>query len=66
MGHHRNHMGQLDVMTRLYLKVHMFVNEVFHGILHYTARWSEPAVFSKQGPVIPVPGAVRYTSSSGY
>ena len=53
-------------MTRLYLKVHMFVNEVFHGILHYSARWSEPAVFSKQGPVIPVPGAVRYTSSSGY
>ena len=50
-------------MTRLYLKVHMFVNEVFHGILHYSARWSEPAVFSKKGPVIPVPGAVRYTSS---
>ena len=50
-------------MTRLYLKVHMFVNEVFHGILHYSAHWSEPAVFSKQGPVIPVPGAVRYIYS---
>ena len=40
-------------------EVHMFVNEVFHGILQFSANYSQPAEFSKQGTVIGLPGAVR-------
>ena len=40
-------------------ELHMFVNEVFHGIIHYSANYSDPSNFEKQGPVIPDAGSVR-------
>ena len=40
-------------------EIHMFLNEVFHGILHFSANYSQPAEFTKQGTVIGFPGAVR-------
>ena len=40
-------------------ELHMFVNEVFHGIIHYSANYSDPVNFEKQGSVIPDAGSVR-------
>ena len=37
----------------------MFLNEVFHGILHFSANYTEPSEYKKEGTVIPFPGAVR-------
>ena len=40
-------------------EIHMFVNEVFHGILHFTGNYSQPTQLWKEGTVIAFPGAVR-------
>ena len=40
-------------------ELHMFVNEVFHGIIHYSANYSDPVNFEKQGSIIPDAGSVR-------
>jgi len=40
-------------------QIHMFTNEVFHGILHFTADTNMPTNFTKQGTVIPFPGSSR-------
>ena len=40
-------------------ELHMFVNEVFHGIIHYSAKYSDPVNFEKHGPIIPDAGSVR-------
>ena len=40
-------------------ELHMFLNEVFHGILHFSANYTEPSEYKKEGTVIPFPGAVR-------
>ena len=40
-------------------EIHMFVNEVFHGILHFSANYSQPTELTKQGTVIGFPGSVR-------
>merc|ERR1711973_703922 len=40
-------------------QLHLFVNEVFHGILHYSADYNQPFNFTKRGTVIPDAGAVR-------
>ena len=40
-------------------ELHMFVNEVFHGIIHYSANYSDPVNFEKHGPIIPDAGSVR-------
>ena len=40
-------------------EIHMFLNEVFHGILHFSANYSHPTEFTKQGAVIGLPGSVR-------
>ena len=40
-------------------ELHMFVNEVFHGIIHYSTNYSDPFNFEKKGPVIPDAGSVR-------
>ena len=39
--------------------LHMFVNEVFHGIIHYSANYSDPFNFEKHESVIPDAGSVR-------
>ena len=40
-------------------EIHMFANEVFHGILHFTANPASPTNFTKQDTIIPFPGSVR-------
>ena len=40
-------------------EIHMFANEVFHGILHYKASVNEPTNFTKQSTIIGLPGSVR-------
>ena len=40
-------------------ELHMFVNEIFHGILHFSTNYSEPFNFHQVGTVIPDVGAVR-------
>ena len=40
-------------------ELHMFVNEIFHGILHFKAQFSDPTNFIKQESVIQDAGSVR-------
>ena len=40
-------------------ELHIFLNEVFHGILHFTGNYSQPTELWKEGTVIAFPGAVR-------
>ena len=40
-------------------EVQMFANEVFHGVLHFSADSSSPTNFTKQRTIIPFPGSVR-------
>jgi len=40
-------------------QIHMFANEVFHGILHFTAPLNSPTNFTKLNTVIAFPGCVR-------
>ena len=40
-------------------QLHIFANEVFHGILHFTADLAIPTNFTKQDNVIPFPGSTR-------
>ena len=37
-------------------EIHMFVNEVFHGILHFSADYSQPTDFTKQAEWRPLIG----------
>ena len=39
--------------------IHLFANEVFHGIVHYSAPLSKPEVFTKLGHVGWFPGSQR-------
>ena len=39
--------------------LHMFCNEVVHGILHFTASPSSPTSFTRAGSAVALPGAVR-------
>ena len=40
-------------------QLHMFVNEIFHGILHFSAPHYSPTHFTQHDPVISLAGAVR-------
>lgn len=40
-------------------EIHMFANEVFHGIVHYTASTSSPLDFTQVGYAVHLPGSVR-------
>ena len=42
-------------------ELHMFANEIFHGILHFSANYNDPFNFQQVGVVIPDAGAVRQT-----
>ena len=47
------------VMIEERQELHLFLNEVFHGILHFSGDLMEPTELRKQGTVIGFPGAVR-------
>ena len=45
--------------------LHLFANEVFHGIVHYSAPLSTPEVFTKLGHVGWFPGSQRPSVDCG-
>lgn len=40
-------------------EIHMFANEVFHGIIHYTASIHSPMEFHQVDSAVSIPGSVR-------